>query len=948
MASGHMTNNPWADINNTNMGYVLEQYDLYLQESESLDESFKEVFDTWGAPPVSENMDQVTAGESGLSSVEMIGKMKTLASVLSLADNIRKYGHLEADVDPIAEKETTGLLELEHYDLTKADLKQIPASFICKESTVQLTDGLAAIDYLKQLYTNTIGFELGYVEMDEKNWLEEQIESGFFNRKADVSAQKKLLESLFKAEGFEHFIGKKYVGQKRFSVEGLEALVPLLNKAVDLSAEAGISNMYIAMAHRGRLNVLTHVLEKPYEAMLSQFQHSKWENEDPTLEVIDGVTGDVKYHLGATKTRHVDGKQITVTLGNNPSHLEFSGSVTEGQTRAAQDDRSEACYPKQDKQAALPVLVHGDAAFTGQGIVTETLNFGNTTGYTTGGTIHVIANNNIGFTTETEDDRSTLYSSDIVKGFNIPVLHVNADDPEASLKAMELSFAYREKFQKDILIDLIGYRRLGHNEMDEPRSTNPTTYQTVDAHPTVTAVYSDKLLAEKVVNEEKVNEIKAKASQTLEDAYANINQEQEEVIPLEDRNGAYGKELSQAETSVDKAKLAQINNELLEWPEGFNVFRKLQKILNRRRDAVDNGKKVDWGHAEALAFGAILNNGTPIRLTGEDTERGTFSHRNLVLSDSQTGKKYSPLHGISTSNASFAIHNSTLSENGVVGFEYGYSVEATDTLVLWEAQFGDFANGAQVMFDQFLSSGREKWGQKSSLVLLLPHGYEGQGPEHSSARLERFLQLAAENNMSVTNLSTSGNYFHALRRQANSLGTEDIRPLVIMSPKSLLRNASASVYLEELTNGGFQPIIEEPALGKDAEQVERIVLSSGRLAVELSDNITDEKAYSWLDMIRVEELYPFPEEEIKQVFNKYKNLKEIVWTQEEPKNMGAWSYIAPLLEEIAPRGIQVSYNGRPKMASPSEGDPLVHKQEQQRIINNALTQTSDKDSFVTQ
>ncbi|RKQ30886.1 2-oxoglutarate dehydrogenase E1 component [Oceanobacillus halophilus] len=930
--------NPWADVSGPNMGYLLEQYDLYSMNPESVDQSFRELFDQWGEPSFEDSGAHDSEG-SFISPNILFNKMRKLVAAISLADNIRLYGHTEADIFPLDKQPTNNLLDLASYQLTEADLREIPAEFICKENN-NLNDGVEAIAYLKQTYTSAIGFEVRHLEPEKKEWLQKRIESTFTNEAISNQEKEKLLKGLVEAEAFEQFLGKTYVGQKRFSVEGLESLVPVMNEIVRLSAMDNIHDVMISMAHRGRLNVLTHVLDKPYEAMLSQFQHSEWKNKDLTLELTEGETGDVKYHLGAKKQKKINDRKITVTLANNPSHLEFSGTVAEGYTRAAQEVRTEKGYPQQDVSKAVAVLVHGDAAFTGQGVVTEILNYANTKAYGTGGTIHVIANNCIGFTTEPEDDRSTKYPSDIVKGYNVPIIHVNADDPENCMKAVKLAFEFRQTFHQDVLINLIGYRRLGHNEMDEPRTTSPLIYQAIDQHPTITEIYKKQLLTNKVLSESKIKEMEKEISDKLNLAYQNINQDQEPVRTIAQRHAAYQSDLPKVDTTVDNETLSQINNQLLEWPEGFNVFGKLKKILNRRKDAVDNHKKIDWGHAEVLAFASILKDGTPIRITGQDSERGTFSHRNIVLSDEKTGEKFSPLHTVGTSKASFAVHNSTLSETAILGFEYGYDVFAKETLVFWEAQFGDFANGAQVIFDQFIASGREKWGQKSGLVMLLPHGYEGQGPEHSSARLERFLQSAAENNWTVANLSTSGNYFHILRRQAALLQTDEVRPLVIMSPKSLLRNAAAGVYLEELTNGGFEPIIEEPGLGTNPEKVKRIVFTTGRLAVELSETVAKDKdAYDWLDIIRVEELYPFPKEKISHVLNKYENLEEIVWSQEEPQNMGAWSYIYPRLQELAPKDIEIAYNGRPDMASPSEGDPLVHKVEQKRIINNVLTQT---------
>lgn len=930
------TTSSWHDVSGPNLGYLLEQYDLYLTNPDLVDESLQGLFATWGEP----QLDITENNEEAASPAFVINKMKKFVDVLELAENIRTNGHLEANIYPLEKQSPSELLTLSYYDLTEDDVREIPAEIICPEKKGQLSDGLAAIQYLLEVYTGYIGFEIQHVEPEERRWLQSKIENKYYTLPFSAEKKADLFSNLYKAEAFEQFIQKTYVGQKRFSVEGLETLVSSLEELISLSAEEGIKNVMISMSHRGRLNVLAHVLEKPYEGIFSQFQHSTWVNKNPDYLETKGSTGDVKYHMGAVKNRQIQDKKIKVTLANNPSHLEFAGTVVEGYARAAQDDCSEKGYPKQDVSKALALLVHGDAAFPGQGVVAETLNYSRTKAYQTGGTIHIIANNCIGFTTESEDSRSTRYSSDLAKGYSIPIFHVNADAPKASLTTMRLAFEYRQTFKKDVVVDLIGYRRMGHNEMDEPMATNPLTYNIVHKHPTVTTVYKQQLVSEKSMTAKQIKEIETKILKKITEAYKNINKEHSEVRSISELQAENYHEIQKVDTTVDKETLTKINSELLEWPKGFNVFGKLQKILNRRLEVFEKKRRtIDWAHAEALAFATILKDGTPIRLTGQDSERGTFSHRNIVLSDVKTGEKYCPLHKISTSNASFAIHNSSLSEVSILGFEYGYNVISPETLVLWEAQFGDFANGAQVIIDQFISAGQSKWGQKSGIIVLLPHGYEGQGPEHSSARLERFLQLAAENNWTVANLSSSAQYFHILRRQAAILNTDEVRPLVIMAPKSLLRNASAGAFLEEFTNGQFQEVIEQPGLGSESDQVERIVFCTGRLAVELSDHVADTKTFNWLDIIRIEELYPFPEQQIRSLIGKYKNLKEVIWTQEEPKNMGAWSYIAPKLQALIPEHIKVSYTGRPEMSSPSEGNPMIHKNEQQRIIDEALTPT---------
>lgn len=754
-----------------------------------------------------------------------------------------------------------------------------------------------------------------------------------------------MLRRLTEVEGFEKFLHRTFVGQKRFSIEGLDSMVPLLDELVRHSIENEVKAINIGMAHRGRLNVLAHVLGKPYEMIFAEFQHAESKDFIPSegsVAITYGWTGDVKYHLGAARRlRNKNEHTMRITLANNPSHLEVVSPVVLGFTRAAQEDRSNAGVPSQDTDSSFAIMIHGDAAFPGQGIVAETLNLSRLRGYQTGGSIHIIANNMIGFTTESYDSRSTRYASDIAKGFEIPIVHVNADDPEACLAAANLAFKYRQRFKKDFVIDLIGYRRFGHNEMDEPMATNPTMYNVIQQHPTVRQLYAQKLVEKGVIAKEAVEEMEREVAERLKNAYERVPKDEAKLDFIMDPPKPVARKLPFVKTAVEKEVLRRLNKELLQFPSNFHVFNKLERILKRRDGVFDGNGKIDWAHAEILAFATILRDGVPIRLTGQDSQRGTFAQRHLVLHDVKTGEEFVPLHHISEANASFVVYNSPLTEAAVLGYEYGYNVFAPETLVLWEAQFGDFANMAQVMFDQFISSGRAKWGQKSGLVMLLPHGYEGQGPEHSSARLERFLQLAAENNWTVANLSTSAQYFHILRRQASILQWEEVRPLVLMTPKSLLRHPLAASDVEEFTNGQFQPVLEQKGLGENREKVERIILGTGKLTVDLAEQINKMEGLDWLHVVRIEELYPFPKEELQAILVRYPNIKEIVWVQEEPQNMGSWCYVEPKLREIAPDGVDVSYIGRRRRASPAEGDPVVHRKEQERIIQCALTKKNN-------
>lgn len=697
----------------------------------------------------------------------------------------------------------------------------------------------------------------------------------------------------------------------------------------------------IGMAHRGRLNVLAHVLGKPYEAIFSEFHHAPNKELVPSegsMGINYGWTGDVKYHLGGNReVDPEDPKPTHLTLANNPSHLEFVNPVIEGYARAAQDDRSQAGYPVQDVSKALAILIHGDAAFPGEGIVAETLNLSRLRGYNTGGTIHIIANNQLGFTTHSLDSRSTTYASDLAKGFEIPVVHVNADDPEACLAAVRLAFEYRRKFGKDFLIDLIGYRRFGHNEMDDPVATQPRMYDKVHRHPTLRTLYADRLKAEGVISDEEIQSKEKEIQEQLSKAYQKVKDVREKEP--EETDSPHEKipgPLPDVDTGVSMTTLREINQDLLKWPDGFKVYPKLEKVLQRRAATLEEDNQVDWALAETLAFATILKDGTGIRFTGQDTERGTFAHRHLVLHDPETGETHCPLHTIPQAQAAFGIYNSPLSEASVLGFEYGYNVFNPDALVIWEAQFGDFANTAQVIFDQFLSAGRAKWAQTSSLVMLLPHAYEGQGPEHSSARLERFLQMAAENNWVVANVTSAAQYFHLLRRQAAIIGTNEARPLILMTPKSLLRNKRTLSPSSVFEKGRFHPVLEERLTGKRSQTVKRLILASGKVAVDLETKLEEmEKKPEWVHILRVEQLYPFPKDEIRSVLSRMKNLQEVVWLQEEPKNMGSWSYMEPRIRDTVSE-VKIRYIGRPERSSTAVGQPDVHDAEQERILTEAL------------
>lgn len=951
------THSPWQSYYGPNLGYVQEQYERFLTDPQSIESSLRKLFEQHGAPPsaslgepaaANQSFTQPSSQGTGASAALDANMLKKVVAAHQLMLNIRRYGHLAADIDPLglSPEADTKLLEPETFGLTEADLAAIPASLIWDNAPASISNGYEAIKRLRKIYTRSAAYEFTHIhDENERNWLHRQAESATFPAPLSQRERSALLERLMEVEYFENFIHRTFVGQKRFSIEGVDMLVPVLDEIVRSVAHDGASHILMGMAHRGRLNVLTHVLGKPYEKVFSEFHHAPNKEVIPSegsMGINYGWTGDVKYHLGADRAvKEGETVRARLTLANNPSHLEFVNPIVEGFTRAAQEDRSKRGMPEQDQSKAVTICIHGDAAFIGEGIVAETLNFNKLHGYRNGGTLHIIANNRLGFTTNSVDSRSTHYASDLAKGFDIPIVHVNADEPEACLAAVRLACEYRLRFNKGFVIDLIGYRRFGHNEMDDPEVTQPLMYEKVRKHSTVSVLYSEQLKRAGAITPEQVDELKNRTNGKLQAAYdamkANESQPQtrielqRSIVPV----------MEDAPTAVPIDTLREINLELLNRPEGFTEYSKLQRILQRRASALNDGEKVDWAHAETLAFATILADGTPIRLSGQDSERGTFAHRHIVLNDHANAQKFSPLHLLPQAKASFAVHNSPLSETAVLGFEYGYNVFAPETFVIWEAQYGDFANVAQVIFDQFISAGRAKWAQKSGVVILLPHGYEGQGPEHSSARLERFLQLSADNNWTVANLTSSAQYFHLLRKQASLLGTEHMRPLVLMAPKSLIRNPRVASHGVEFSEGSFKPVLPQFSLTEakaQKDKVKRLILCTGKIAIDIEEALSSTNAedYEWLRVLRVEQLYPFPHAEIDRIVKQFDKLEEIVWVQEEPKNMGSWFFMEPRLRELAPKKASVSYVGRPDRSSTASGHQEVHATEQKWILTTAL------------
>jgi 2-oxoglutarate dehydrogenase E1 component len=852
-----------------------------------------------------------------------------VAAAMALVKAYRTHGHLAARLDPLG-SEPVGdpSLEPERLEpkLTPELQARIPAKYLRVHVPGEtLADVLPA---LCETYCGTSAYEIEHIsDHEQRVWLRAAIESGRYREPLPAEEKRRLLERLTEVEGFERYLRRAFLGQKQFSIEGLDAMVPMLDEAIAIAAEESAHEVVLGMAHRGRLNVLAHVIGRPYEAILREFEGER------TLEAVvsdpEGGSGDVKYHLGAEGTRRTGSGEITVTLASNPSHLEAVDPVVEGRTRAEQTDRSTRTGYN-DFTVAMPILIHGDAAFPAQGVVAETLNLADLNGYSTGGTLHLIANNQIGFTTDPADGRSTRYSSDLAKGFDFPIIHVNADDAEATLAAVRLAMAFRRRFWTDVVIDLVGYRRYGHNEQDEAAYTQPLMAARIERQPSVREQYAQALVEEGVLSEEEAAALVERVATMLKGAHERLKETFGQAVPAvayEGRIPASGD--AEVVTAVSDERLRMLNEELLRVPEGFTVHPKLAKQLERRRETIDEGG-IDWGQAEELALASLLVEGIPVRLTGQDTERGTFSHRHLVLHDSQNGQAHAPIQHLNGASASFEVHNSPLSETACVGFEYGYSVAAPESLVCWEAQFGDFVNGAQVAVDQFIVSGLSKWGETSRLTLLLPHGYEGNGPEHSSARLERFLQLAAQENIRIADCTTAAQYFHLLRRQALD---PSARPLIVMTPKGLLRLKQAASTLSELAEGSFRPVLPDPDAVPEA--VRRLVLCSGKVYYDLVGREL-RRAAGWIAVGRVEQLYPFPTSATAELVRSYPGVRELVWVQEEPQNMGAWRAIRHRLEEALPQGVSLRYVGRPWRASPSEGYPTAHLREQDRIVREAL------------
>ncbi len=889
-----------------------------------------------GPAPVTADEPVPAAATPAAAPVADEALLQAVQAATSLVKAHRMHGHLAARLDPLGSDPVGDpALDPATVHLTEALMRRIPASVL--RVAVPGATFADALPALRDVYTGSIAYEIEHIsDHEQRVWLRQAIEAGTYRQPLEAEERRFLLERLSQVEALETYLHKAFLGKKQFSIEGLDALVPMLDQAIELASDTGAREVVLGMAHRGRLNVLAHNVSRPYESILIEFEGEQTLSEDTAKP--EGGTGDVKYHYGASGTyRTRSGRGVTVTLSPNPSHLEYVNPVIEGRARADQTSRK-ARELAHDPNAVLPVLIHGDAAFPGQGVVSETLNLQALEGYSTGGTLHVIANNQLGFTTDPHESRSTRYASDLAKGFDIPIIRVNADDVEACVSAVRLAHGFRQAFNRDALIDLIGYRRFGHNETDEPAYTQPLMYERIKQHPPVRRVYAEQLAGEGVIPSEEADRIEAEALERVREAHESLKQSM--GGPPETGQHELDRTMSrEPRTTLPEETLRTLADQLLRVPDDFEVHRKLKPFLERRRAAfADADGRIDWAHAEALAFASLLALGVPIRLTGQDTERGTFSQRHAVLHDSSTGERWCALQTLRDANAPFELHNSPLSEQACMGFEYGYSVQAPDSLVLWEAQFGDFVNSAQVIVDQFLISGLAKWGQTSRLTLLLPHGYEGSGPEHSSARLERFLQMAAEGNIRVANCTTPAQYFHLLRRQA--LVTKP-RPLILMTPKSLLRLPDATSTVADLADGGFERVIDDPALPGDRAAVTKLVLCSGKVYYDIATH-EDRAGAPHIAVARVELLYPFPEAELVELMESYPNLERVVWVQEEPRNMGARAFMRRRMAKILPERLSYDYVGRQLRAAPGEGYSAAHKREQARIVRVALDFEKDR------
>jgi 2-oxoglutarate dehydrogenase E1 component len=947
---------PYHERFGINAGWVEELEDQYRVDARSVDSSWSAEFGGAAAPveqirraptgpvervsrpfevretpaTVARPTNGATASAPPMDEAMLLHVADRHARVLRLIHAYRARGHRVAQSDPLG-GQSTYFPELDpaHYGFGNENLDEPYVAGDLPGGSVQTLRQI--LTRLGKTYCGPIGVEYTHVQdPGRKAWLRELMEESQNHPNLDEQERRKILEKLAETELFASFLQTKFLGQKRFSLEGGDSLIPLLDHIAESAPSMGIREIVLGMAHRGRLNVLANILGKSYESIFSEFEDS------PDVDAPFG-SGDVKYHKGFSTDRLVaTGERVHLTLTSNPSHLEAVDPVVEGRAKAKQVRAGDA-----DGETILPVIVHGDAAFAGQGIVAETLNLSQLAGYCTGGTIHIIVNNQIGFTTTPAEARSTLYCTDVAKMIQVPIFHVNGDHPEAVIHVTKLAMAYRQRFGDDVVIDMVCYRRHGHNEGDEPAFTQPRLYQKIRDKKSVKTLYLEKLVAGGHISREEAEEMEAREKKELAEALESIHsQPPGPDEPYEPRGPWTGysrvRPGDEVETAVSVERLSEIAEGISRVPSYFTVHKKLGSLLEARAKAISEGKPIDWGLGEALAFGSLLLEGTPVRLSGQDSSRGTFSHRHAVLVDQQSGEEYAPLDHIRDNQARFEVYDSLLSEAAVLGFEYGYSLADPSSLVLWEAQFGDFANGAQVIIDQFITSAHVKWGRMSGLVMLLPHGYEGQGPEHSSARPERFLQICAEDCLQVVNCTTAAQYFHVLRRQM----LRDYRaPLVVLTPKSLLRHPNAASQVEAFSEGRFEEVIDDPIARDRPDDVKTLVACSGKVYYDLVAARAErlEGREHEMAIVRVEELYPWPEGELADILRRYASADDHVWCQEEPRNMGAWTFVRDRIREILGDGRSLRYCGRDEAASPAVGSPRIHRQQLEAFLNDVFS-----------
>ena len=903
---------PYSFLNTAHTAYFAELYDQYLINPEQVEPSWRAFFQGFEF-----GIEESKKEKPSFGGVEVPENILNEFKVVKLINAYRTRGHLFTKTNPVRDRRKYSPdLSIENFGLNQGDIKTIfNAGEIIGLGPTTLANILIQ---LETIYCDSIGIEYMFIRTPEKiAWIQEKLNVNSNHPNFSLNQKKQILKKIIEAVTFEKFLHTKYVGQKRFSLEGGESLIPALDSLVENAATLGVKEFVVGMAHRGRLNTLTNIFGKPVEGIFSDF-----EGKDYKEKVFDG---DVKYHLGWTSERETDtGIKVYMNIAPNPSHLEAVGPVVQGIARAKQEK-----YHSEKTENVLPILIHGDAAIAGQGVVYELVQMERLKGYKTGGTIHIVVNNQIGFTTNYLDGRSSTYCTDVAKTTLSPVLHINSDDVEAVVHAMNFALKYRMKYKRDIFIDLLGYRKYGHNEGDEPRFTQPKLYKAISSHPNPMEIYSQKLINENVVSKSEIDKIEKNYKESLEEKLENSKQDQTRIITPFMQKEWKGFERAKGDhmiknfkTNISFSELEQVAFKITSLPSDKNFLRKTEKLISDRRKMFFDLKNLDWAMGELLAYGSLLKEGYNVRISGQDVERGTFSHRHAVLKAEDSEEEIILLKDVDENQGDFNIYNSSLSEYGVMGFDYGYALTSPETLCIWEAQFGDFGNGAQIMIDQYLSAAEDKWKLQNGLVMLLPHGYEGQGAEHSSGRMERYLQLCAKDNMYVANCSTPSNIFHILRRQ---MVTTFRKPLIIFTPKSLLRHPKAKSKIEDFTDGKFLPLIDQ--VSHDSSQIKKVVFCSGKFYYDLLDfqeknNINDTA------LVRLEQLFPLPVNDIKVILNKYSNAQDIVWAQEEPRNMGAWSYLLLHLEEA--KSFRVA--SRRFYGSPAAGSSARFKKRHQEVI----------------